>query len=113
MLITRLAVIVAIAMMCRWEGAAAVETAAAQAGGALQSQGATLWQPAEPVQRAKRVRLATPTQEAATPPGQEISGHFALETVEGHEVTDATYRGKWLVVYFGYASCPDVCPTVL
>jgi protein SCO1/2 len=43
----------------------------------------------------------------------QISGHFALQTVDGREVTDATYRGKWLLVYFGYTSCPDICPTVL
>jgi protein SCO1/2 len=42
-----------------------------------------------------------------------ISGHFTLETLDGQEVSDATYRGKWLLVYFGYTSCPDVCPTVL
>lgn len=42
-----------------------------------------------------------------------ISGHFTLQTLEGREVTDATYRGKWLLVYFGYTSCPDICPTTL
>jgi len=50
---------------------------------------------------------------AAPEGGPTISGHFELETVEGRAVTDATYRGKWLLVYFGYTSCPDVCPTVL
>jgi protein SCO1 len=42
-----------------------------------------------------------------------ISGHFVLTATDGSNVTDATYRGKWLLVYFGYTSCPDVCPTVL
>lgn len=42
-----------------------------------------------------------------------IGGHFALTATDGSNVTDATYRGKWLLVYFGYTSCPDVCPTVL
>ncbi len=42
-----------------------------------------------------------------------ISGHFTLQTLDGREVTDAAYRGKWLLVYFGYTSCPDICPTVL
>jgi protein SCO1/2 len=42
-----------------------------------------------------------------------ISGNFELETLDGRTVTEADYRGKWLLVYFGYTSCPDVCPTVL
>src|SRR5579859_5006707 len=49
--------------------------------------------------------------DSATVPS--ISGHFTLQTLNGREVTDASYRGKWLLVYFGYTSCPDICPTVL
>jgi protein SCO1/2 len=42
-----------------------------------------------------------------------IDGHFTLTRLDGREVTDADFRGKWLVIYFGYTFCPDVCPTVL
>jgi len=28
-------------------------------------------------------------------------------------VSDQTYRGKWLLVYFGYTFCPTTCPTAL
>jgi protein SCO1 len=50
----------------------------------------------------------------ADPPSlPSISGHFQLETTDGRQVTDETYRGKWVVVYFGYTFCPDICPTVL
>jgi protein SCO1 len=38
---------------------------------------------------------------------------FALTAIDGTAVTDQTYRGKWLIVYFGYTHCPDVCPTTL
>jgi protein SCO1/2 len=55
---------------------------------------------------------ATPAvqRSAQLPP---FSARFELQTLDGHQVTDATYRGRWLLVYFGYTFCPDVCPTVL
>jgi protein SCO1 len=28
-------------------------------------------------------------------------------------VTDRTFRGRWMLVYFGYTHCPNVCPTAL
>jgi protein SCO1 len=43
----------------------------------------------------------------------QIGGHFALSTPDGRRVTDETFRGKWLIIYFGYTGCPDVCPTTL
>jgi protein SCO1 len=45
-------------------------------------------------------------------PGQ-IGGPFMLTTGDGRVVTDRTFRGRWMLVYFGYTHCPDVCPTTL
>jgi protein SCO1/2 len=42
-----------------------------------------------------------------------IGGPFTLHTPDGITVTDQTYRGKWLLVYFGYTFCPNSCPTAL
>lgn len=56
---------------------------------------------------------AARSQAAAEPMPPPISGHFALESLDGRPVTDASYRGQWLVVFFGYTYCPDLCPTVL
>jgi protein SCO1/2 len=42
-----------------------------------------------------------------------IGGPFALIATDGKAVTDQTYRGKWMLIYFGYTFCPDACPTVL
>ena len=67
--------------------------------------------------RHRRLRLLARTAVAeqcnATAAVPRIGGHFALSMPDGRRVTDATFRGKWLLVYFGYTSCPDVCPTTL
>ncbi|MCC6720452.1 MAG: SCO family protein [Acetobacteraceae bacterium] len=47
----------------------------------------------------------------AVPDGISIGGPFTLVDTAGATVTDATYRGRWMLVYFGYTFCPDVCPT--
>ncbi len=45
--------------------------------------------------------------------GAGVGGPFSLTGTDGQMVTDATYRGRWMLVYFGYAYCPDICPTEL
>jgi len=42
--------------------------------------------------------------------GGEIGGPFTLTDTKGNTVTDATLLAKPALIYFGYASCPDVCP---
>lgn len=42
-----------------------------------------------------------------------IGGPFTLENGDGKRVTDKDFRGKYILVYFGYTFCPDVCPTTL
>lgn len=42
-----------------------------------------------------------------------IGGPFELVDHTGRTVTDQTWAGKPLLVYFGYTYCPDVCPTEL
>ena len=42
-----------------------------------------------------------------------IAGRFSLMTLDGRHVTERSFYGKWLLVYFGYTFCPDVCPTQL
>lgn len=38
---------------------------------------------------------------------------FMLEDVNGAVVDDTTLHGKFVLIFFGYTSCPDVCPTTL
>jgi len=42
-----------------------------------------------------------------------IEGRFMLLDHFGEVVTDRTYSGKFLLIYFGYTGCPDVCPTAM
>jgi cytochrome oxidase Cu insertion factor (SCO1/SenC/PrrC family) len=42
-----------------------------------------------------------------------IGGPFALTDHNGRRRTDAEFRGKLLVIYFGYTYCPDICPADL
>ena len=42
-----------------------------------------------------------------------VGGPFELTDQTGHHRTDADFRGKLVVLYFGYTYCPDVCPTEL
>lgn len=42
-----------------------------------------------------------------------IGGPFTLTDQQGRTVSDGDFRGKLMLVYFGYSFCPDVCPTTL
>ncbi|MDP5104161.1 MAG: SCO family protein [Erythrobacter sp.] len=50
---------------------------------------------------------------APEPPlaGASIGGDFALTASDGRTVRWSDFSGKYRIVYFGYAFCPDVCPT--
>ncbi|HZD26429.1 MAG TPA: SCO family protein [Alphaproteobacteria bacterium] len=43
----------------------------------------------------------------------DIGGPFTLVDQDGRTVTEQDFRGKFMLVYFGYTFCPDVCPTEL
>ena len=43
----------------------------------------------------------------------EIGGPFQLTDSSGRRVSERLLRGKWTAIFFGYTSCPDVCPTTL
>lgn len=42
-----------------------------------------------------------------------VGGPFSLVDAADHAVTDRDFRGRYMLVYFGYTFCPDVCPTTL
>jgi protein SCO1/2 len=42
-----------------------------------------------------------------------IGGPFVLTDQNGKQVTDKDFRGRFMLVYFGFTFCPDVCPSAL
>lgn len=42
-----------------------------------------------------------------------IGGPFTLIDQNGKTVTEKDYANKYLMIYFGFASCPAICPTEL
>jgi protein SCO1/2 len=57
-----------------------------------------------------RPQNATVTTASAS---DELSGSFSLTDQNGMRRTDMDFRGKYMLVFFGYTYCPDVCPTTL
>ncbi|NCP12579.1 MAG: SCO family protein [Sphingomonadales bacterium] len=54
---------------------------------------------------------AAPPAEEPPLAGAAIGGDFALTNSKGETVRWNDFAGKYRIVYFGYAFCPDVCPT--
>jgi len=42
-----------------------------------------------------------------------VGGPFTLTDQTGRQRSDTDFRGRLMIVYFGYTYCPDVCPTDL
>lgn len=52
------------------------------------------------------------TQATGSAPSKaRIGGPFSLVNQDGKRVTEADFRGRFLVLFFGFTNCPDVCPT--
>jgi protein SCO1/2 len=51
-------------------------------------------------------------QAAAAPPAG-FGGPFSLTDGAGETITDTSFPGKFLLLFFGYTNCPDDCPTVM
>lgn len=58
-------------------------------------------QPAQPIYRSSDIT------------GSSFGLNLALNDHHGRAVTLETFKGKVVVLFFGYTHCPDVCPTTL
>ena len=45
--------------------------------------------------------------------GANYAQDFRLTDPDGHERTLADFKGKAVMMFFGFTQCPDVCPTAL
>jgi cytochrome oxidase Cu insertion factor (SCO1/SenC/PrrC family) len=68
---------------------------------------------AVPVAHAQSERSAGELMDAVMWGKEPIGGPFTLIDHTGKPRTDADFRGKLMLVYFGFSFCPDVCPTDL
>jgi cytochrome oxidase Cu insertion factor (SCO1/SenC/PrrC family) len=63
--------------------------------------------------RAEQQRSAAEVMDILMWGREPIGGPFALIDHTGKPRTDADFRGKLMLVYFGFTYCPDICPTDL
>lgn len=56
---------------------------------------------------------AAPKFEGSDVTGSSFGRDFKLTDPEGRQRTLADFRGKVVVMFFGYTQCPDACPTTL
>jgi cytochrome oxidase Cu insertion factor (SCO1/SenC/PrrC family) len=79
--------------------------ALAFAGGLAAAGAGYLWWPQVPAQRS-----AGALMDVVMWGKEPIGGPFTLTDHNGRRRTDADFRGKVLLVYFGFTFCSDVCP---
>ncbi|MGE0735644.1 MAG: SCO family protein [Alphaproteobacteria bacterium] len=58
-------------------------------------------------------RLTAPPPPDRPPTASAIGGPFSLVDQNGVRRTDADFRGRYMLVNFGYTGCPDFCPVVV
>ena len=54
-----------------------------------------------------------PAFQATDLTGKNIGGDFNLTDSRGQLQKLANFRGKVVILFFGYTSCPDICPSAL
>ncbi len=63
------------------------------------------------------IYFAAPDEQASYPSSTSgvalIGGPFELVAHDGTSVTNETFAGEFMLIYFGFTYCPDVCPTEL
>ena len=69
-----------------------------------------VWYVNDQQKQKEKTRKRNNTKSVGTP---DLGGPFHLTDHNGKECTDKDYIGKWLMIYFGFTFCPDICPDEL
>ena len=62
---------------------------------------------------ATNIAKSTPDFHGSDISAEGIGADFQLLNQDGKTVSLADFKGKWVILSFGYTRCPDVCPTTL
>ncbi|KAI1315715.1 Cu-binding protein [Mortierella claussenii] len=60
--------------------------------------------------QAEEARLA---RESTTYGKPKIGGPFSLINQDGNRTTNDDFKGRYMLIYFGFTNCPDICPEEL
>ena len=74
---------------------------------------AVLWAWMQAPPRAADAVAASPELQAVLWPVARPVAPFRMRTDRGEAFDEASFRGQWSFVFFGFLQCPDVCPTTL
>ena len=76
-----------------------------------------LWRPDNNSNPQNETQVQDTTPSSGTPSDESVpatfGGPFSLIDQNGMRRTDMDFRGKYMLIFFGYTYCPDVCPTTL
>lgn len=62
----------------------------------------------------KTMNVKMPVSDTSSPvAGVQLGGTFTLTDQDGKKVTDKSWPNKYLLIYFGFTHCPDICPVGL
>jgi protein SCO1/2 len=82
---------------------------------AVVAAGAVWRMGAAPSQSETATPAAAPSETATTETAanDEFGGAFSLIDQDGKRRTEMDFRGKYMLIFFGFTYCPDFCPTSL